>query len=120
MKEKLKTNYIYFFIGIVVFSFILYFIVSILFTNYKIAENQTVYEQNNSINIYTENNSYELYEIGSYSTKIYDNDKNRIHNITKACNTLNGTVVTSGTEFSFNNTLGKMDKQDGYKKAQHF
>lgn len=120
MKEKLKTNYLYIFIGIVIFSFILYFIVSILSTNYKIAGNQTVYEQNNSINVYTENNSYELYEIASYSTQIYDNDKNRIHNITKACNTLNGTIVASGTEFSFNNTLGKMDKEDGYKKALGF
>lgn len=59
-------------------------------------------------------------KISSYSTTIYDNDKNRMFNIKLACSKLDGYVIKSGNEFSFNKVLGPMDKQAGYKKAIGF
>lgn len=79
-------------------------------------------EHNHMINIYNEF-SYETREyikLSSYTTKIYDKDKNRIHNIKLACKKLDGHIVAPGDEFSFNNTLGKMGASDGYKKALGF
>ena len=58
--------------------------------------------------------------ISTYTTNIYDNDKNRVFNIKLACNSLDGTVVPPNEEFSFNNTLGNMGKNEGYKKAIGF
>lgn len=55
-------------------------------------------------------------EFASYTSKIYDDDANRVHNISVACKKLNGYVIKSGKEFSFNNALGPMGKADGYKK----
>ena len=59
-------------------------------------------------------------EIAKYTTKIYDNDKNRVYNIKLACKTLDKTFLKSGNEFSFNETLGSMGESDGYKKATGF
>ena len=59
-------------------------------------------------------------KIASYTTKIYDNDKNRVYNIKLACKTLDKTVVKTQEEFSFNNTLGNMGESEGYKKATGF
>lgn len=59
-------------------------------------------------------------KISSYSTSIYDNDKNRMFNLDLACSKLNGYVIKSGAEFSFNKALGKMDESAGYKKATGF
>ena len=41
-------------------------------------------------------------------------------NIRKAVDILNGTVLHSGEEFSFNNTIGPMGEENGYKKANGF
>lgn len=59
-------------------------------------------------------------EIATYSTSIYDNDKNRMHNLKLACSKLNNHIISKGTEFSFNSTLGPMGKDAGYKKATGF
>ena len=59
-------------------------------------------------------------EISSYSTSIYDNDKNRMFNLELACSKLNGYVIKAGAEFSFNKALGSMDGSAGYKKATGF
>ena len=86
-------------------------------------DNSTVEENNNSIQIYEETSpklKTEFMEIATYTTNIYDKDDNRIHNIKLACSSLNGHVVASGEEFSFNNTMGNMGKEDGYKKALGF
>ena len=74
--------------------------------------------QNNTSNITNITKTYE--EIASYTTKIYDKDKNRIYNIKLACERLNGHKVQSNEEFSFNDTMGEMSKTDGYKKALGF
>lgn len=73
---------------------------------------------NNSNNMVNLTKSYE--EISTYSTQIYDKDENRIYNIKLACERLDGHIVASGEEFSFNNTMGSMSEADGYKKALGF
>lgn len=73
------------------------------------------YETNNPSNV------KKVYEdIATYTTQIYDKDKNRIYNIKLACQKLDGHIVESGKEFSFNNTMGNMGAADGYKKAIGF
>ena len=41
----------------------------------------------------------------------------RTNNLTLAANTLNGTVVLPGKEFSFNNTVGERTPEKGYQEA---
>lgn len=59
-------------------------------------------------------------DIATYTTKIYDKDNNRVYNIKKAAKKLDGHIVKSGEEFSFNSTMGEMGQADGYKKAIGF
>lgn len=40
-----------------------------------------------------------------------------IHNMTLACNAINGTVVNAGEIFSFNQLLGRISEANGFKKA---
>lgn len=91
--------------------------------------NEPNYNKNNNLNNEI-NNKYTLEEttpitittteIATYSTSIYDNDKNRMHNLKLACSKLNNHIISKGTEFSFNSTLGPMGKDAGYKKATGF
>lgn len=59
-------------------------------------------------------------EIATYTTNIYDKDDNRVHNISLAISKLNNTVIKSGGEFSFNNTIGPMGAGQGFKEAIGF
>ena len=59
-------------------------------------------------------------EIASYTSTLYDNQESRVYNITKACSILNGTIIKPGEEFSFNNTMGPMGEENGFKKATGF
>lgn len=59
-------------------------------------------------------------EIASYTSTLYDNQESRVYNITKACSILNGTIIKPGEEFSFNNTIGPMGEENGFKKATGF
>lgn len=63
---------------------------------------------------------YEYEEIANYSSTLLDGEKNRVFNIQKACDTLNGVVIKQGQEFSFNNTIGPMGEENGYLKATGF
>lgn len=56
-------------------------------------------------------------EISSYSTEILNKDEDRVHNIKKAAEELNHTVVEPGETFSFNSVLGKRTKEKGYEEA---
>lgn len=58
--------------------------------------------------------SYKI--IGEYVTKTTDN-RVRNNNIRLACETLNGTIVRSGEEFSFNDAIGKRTAEKGYGAA---
>ena len=59
-------------------------------------------------------------EIASYTSTLYDRDKNRVHNITLAISKLNNIVIKQGQEFSFNNTIGPMTAEYGFKDAIGF
>lgn len=59
-------------------------------------------------------------EISSFSTKIYTKDSARQNNISITCSTLNGTIVTNGSTFSFCNTIGQATSSKGYQEADIF
>lgn len=63
---------------------------------------------------------YQEIEIANFTSTLYDNKANRIFNINKACEILNNTVIKSGEEFSFNNTIGPMGLENGFKLAAGF
>lgn len=56
-------------------------------------------------------------EVASFTTKIYNKDKERQNNIGITCNSINGKVVRPGETFSFCNTVGKATTAKGYEKA---
>jgi len=108
----------YVILTIIFISFIGYLIYITYITKSNMKDNNTTKNKNTNSSIYEE--VVTEYEIATYSTTIYDQDKNRIHNITLACQRLNGHKVRPLEAFSFNETMGKMDKDDGYKKAIGF
>lgn len=55
--------------------------------------------------------------MGSFTTKIMDHGKARMTNLTLAAKAINGTIVKSGEEFSFNEIVGERTKERGYQKA---
>ena len=57
----------------------------------------------------------------AFSTPVnYPEETNRQTNMTLCCNTLNGTVVKAGAEFSFCDTVGQATPEKGYKEADIF
>lgn len=58
--------------------------------------------------------------IASYTTQFSTVDTNRTQNIMIASNELNGTLVRSGSTFSFNSVIGPRLAQHGYKQAPVF
>lgn len=104
---------------------------------YNILKSNTLFNSNELMNNISENISdpvelskevtpiekeivYTETEIASFTTTLYDNDENRIFNITKACEILNNTEIKTGEEFSFNSTIGPMGIGNGYKLAKGF
>ena len=55
--------------------------------------------------------------IGQATTDIIDKGKNRVDNISVACEKINGTEVKAGEVFSFNSTTGERNVKNGYKNA---
>lgn len=55
--------------------------------------------------------------ISSFTTDYSHSTPDRKHNIRLALKSLNGVVVKSGEEFSFNKVVGKRTEERGYKKA---
>ena len=89
-------------------------------TNQNIDNNSN---QRNAIEITENSTGSEIKteeEIASFSTKIYSNDSARQNNINITCSTLNGTVVTNGSTFSFCNTVGQFTSAKGYLEADIF
>ena len=56
----------------------------------------------------------------TFSTKILDKDSGRQNNIKLTCSSLNGTIVKSGSTFSFCDTVGQASPDKGYQKAKIF
>ena len=62
-------------------------------------------------------NSNDSEVISSFTTDYSHSTPDRKHNIRLALKSLNGVVVKSGAEFSFNKVVGKRTEERGYKKA---
>ena len=54
--------------------------------------------------------------LGSCETKHTD-DEDRNHNLTLACQSMNGVVLQPGETFSYNDTLGQRTRENGYRRA---
>lgn len=59
-------------------------------------------------------------EISFFTTKIYSKDTARQNNIAITCSTLNNTIVSNGSTFSFCNTVGQSTSAKGYQEADIF
>lgn len=59
-------------------------------------------------------------QLATYSTKIYTKTEERQNNVRIACEELNGTTVAPGETFSFTDTLGPANPEEGYQKAETF
>jgi len=55
--------------------------------------------------------------LGAHTTKFNAEKANRVTNITKASDSINGHVVQSGSSFSYNQTVGPTIERRGYKKG---
>jgi vancomycin resistance protein YoaR len=55
--------------------------------------------------------------IGSFSTPLLNRDKDRVNNIRLAIKKINGHKLDPGETFSFNDTVGKRDAENGFKMA---
>lgn len=67
-----------------------------------------------------EDNSNNQNEISSFSTKVYTKTADRVKNLRIVCDKLSGTILEPGEEFSYNNTCGPYNKENGFGKATVF
>ncbi len=88
--------------------------------SYNNDKNNIDENQNNDVNIKNLYTEQEENKISEYTTTIYDTDANRIDNIKLAISKLDGKVIKKDEEFSFNNTIGPMNEEQGFKKALGF
>lgn len=91
-----------------------------IFNNTKQSPNSSNY---NSIRTNTKKEEEHIIvenEIATYTTRIRTKYEERQNNITIACSTLNDTIVENGAIFSYNETLGKATKSQGYEEANVF
>lgn len=96
------------------------------------SDENVISEENTSQNNENKNNIIEITkndtgneqkveeEISSFSTKIYNKENSRQHNVSLTCSALNGTIIPNGSIFSFCNTLGPATPNQGYQKADVF
>ncbi len=128
MKSKDGSDILTFLCTIVIIGVLIYIIYLFIGSSNKIHINEvkdvkTDFNQNinnsNKVNVEKEI-IYEEIEIASFTSTLYDNEENRVFNITKACQSLNGVVIEPGQEFSFNDTIGPMGEENGYLKATGF
>ena len=55
---------------------------------------------------------------GSFKTSFYNSSESRKNNIKTALKSLDGVIIEPGEIFSFNNTTGERNKENGYQKAK--
>lgn len=55
--------------------------------------------------------------LGESFTELYDRSSARLNNIHLACESINGTEIQSGKEFSFNDICGVRSEEKGYQSA---
>lgn len=122
-KTNNKQNYNIYIYSVIIFLTIIlitYLIYTFNYDSNSLNNSKNIKEENTLINIYNDSSNITKTLLSSYSTNLYDKDENRIYNIKKACNLLNGYILKSNEEFSFNKTIGKIDESTGYKKAIGF
>lgn len=115
-------------ISLIGYIIYLFFKSNINLNSNKINVNKDISNIANTENINTNTESaqiekeiiYKDVEIASFTSTLYDNEENRVYNISKACDILNGVTIPNGSEFSFNNTIGPMGEENGYKLAKGF
>lgn len=59
-------------------------------------------------------------KISTFSTKVYTKTADRVKNLHIVCDRLTGTIIEPGEEFSYNDTCGPYDKENGFGKATVF
>lgn len=116
----------------VIFTILLIILISIIVynayeSNNSLKNNTVNLKPNNIQNVDIYNNSSKVKppttietKIASFSSNIYDQDENRVHNITLAISKINETIIKEGEVFSFNNTVGPMGADQGFKEAIGF
>ena len=132
--EKRSSDNILSLISIIILISLIGYIIYLFFksninlNSNKINVNKDISNIANTENINTNTESaqiekeiiYKDVEIASFTSTLYDNEENRVYNISKACDILNGVTIPNGSEFSFNNTIGPMGEENGYKLAKGF
>ena len=132
--EKKSSDKILSLISIIILISLIGYIIYLFFksninlNSNKINVNKDISNIANTENINTNTESaqiekqiiYKDVEIASFTSTLYDNEENRVYNISKACDILNGVTIPNGSEFSFNNTIGPMGEENGYKLAKGF
>ena len=58
--------------------------------------------------------------LSTFSTKVYTKTADRLKNLSIVCDRISGTVVAPGEEFSYNDTCGPYNKENGFGKATIF
>lgn len=58
--------------------------------------------------------------LGSYSSKVYTKTEDRQKNLRIVCEKLSGTILSPNEEFSYNQTCGPYNKENGFGKATVF
>ena len=120
---KIKSNFPIIIVFLILFVYITFLVFYVLSSNnIKSNVSNPNEEVSNSFSYIppTKEEVVNTTKLSSYTTNLYDTEKNRVYNIKLACNNLNGTIVKPNAEFSFNNTLGDMGPNEGYKKATGF
>ena len=132
-----SDNIVYIILSLIIISIVVFAIFTIFSSNKSLYNNtvDNAKESKNNVNnmdttnsISNSNNSNKQVvesvtveeEIASYTTTIYDQDENRVYNISHANEKLNNYIIKNGEEFSFNNTIGEMSEAAGFKKALGF
>ena len=59
-------------------------------------------------------------QIATFSTKIYTKDSGRQNNVSITCQKLNDVIISTGSTFSFCETLGPATSDKGYEEAEIF
>lgn len=82
--------------------------------------NERLDEINNRIENVLSNSSVTEEEIASYSTNLGSSSEGRLTNIRITCGKLNETIVSAGDTFSFCDTTGPSEAEEGYQEATVF
>ena len=77
---------------------------------------------NDTLNQFSDKNSNvtSIENITSFYTKIYDTSDGRMNNLKLAADKLSNIKVKSGEVFSFNDSIGPYNKENGYEKGKIF